>query len=134
MLRGAYSSMSIVLGFVLVVVLFALVVYAKKHGHSKVVSDIVVGSVIFGLAMGFALLEAVNLMIWPFRYIRRLLNYSPPMDPKIASDLSTGRHSNSSRKIVVFDGVCVLCNRFGRFVLMHLVSMETTPIFIAYLK
>lgn len=33
---------------------------------------------------------------------------------------ASGKRDISKRKIVIFDGICVLCNRAGQFVLVHL--------------
>ena len=95
--------------------------YVVKHGHSRLLTDIMVLFVLSGLGSLFVVFEFLNLIVWPFRFTRRLMGMGPPiLDANVASDRATGRKTTSHRKIVIFDGVCVLCNRFGRFVVSHI--------------
>mmetsp|Transcript_1275 Transcript_1275/g.3132 ORF Transcript_1275/g.3132 Transcript_1275/m.3132 type:complete len:238 (+) Transcript_1275:180-893(+) len=113
--------MNFLLGLLFVVVPGGLGLYLAKHGHSRFITDIFVGIIITVLGSSFLVFELINLMIWPFRLVRRVLGLAPkPLPAAEASDLATGRKTTEKRKIVLFDGVCVLCNRFGRFVVSHL--------------
>jgi len=94
----------------------ALVGYVVIHGHSKALSDVVVGTVLALLGTVFLLLEMVHLLSYPARKAMR----KPAIDSKTAMELASGKMDITQRKVVIFDGVCVLCNRAGQFVVMHL--------------
>jgi len=94
----------------------AMVGYAVIHGHSKALSDVVVGSVLAILGSVFLVLEMVHLLSYPVRKAMR----KPAIDSKTAMELASGKMDIAQRKVVIFDGVCVLCNRAGQFVVMHL--------------
>lgn len=95
--------------------------YVARHGHSKFLSDIVVGAILLVLGTSYVLLEGVNLMIWPFRFTARIIGMGPKrMEASEASALANGVKTTDHRRIVIFDGICVLCNTFGRFVVSHL--------------
>ncbi|GBG33885.1 DCC family protein At1g52590, chloroplastic [Hondaea fermentalgiana] len=113
--------MNFLVGLLAVVVPGFLGLYVAKNGHSRLITDVFVVFIIGFLGTVFVIFEGINLMIWPFRLLRRLLGFAPRrMDAAEASDLATGRKTTEKRRIVLFDGVCVLCNRFGRFVVSHL--------------
>jgi len=101
---------------------FGLVgLYAAKNGHSRLLSDVFVGIIVSFLGGLYLIMEFFNLVFMPFRVGRRLLGFAPEkLDPQEASDLATGRKTTDKRRIVIFDGVCVLCNNFGWFVVQHL--------------
>lgn len=95
--------------------------YVAKNGHSRVVTDVFVLAIVCALGAGVAALELVCLCIWPFRLCRRLAGFEAErLDPAAASEQAAGRRHTEKRRIVVFDGICVLCNRFGRFVVGRL--------------
>ena len=77
-------------------------------GHVGILSGLVLLAVLSVLAVGFALLEIVHLGLWPARILAgKFLTSSGSAKPKV-------------RRIVIFDGICVLCNTFGRFVVPRL--------------
>mmetsp|Transcript_13269 Transcript_13269/g.21639 ORF Transcript_13269/g.21639 Transcript_13269/m.21639 type:complete len:235 (+) Transcript_13269:119-823(+) len=111
----------IVKGAALVAVPGLIGLYIAKMGHSRVITDVFVVAIVVVLATAFAVMELVNLLIWPFRLGMRLLGLGGQrIDAAVASDMATGRKTTSHRKIVIFDGICVLCNNFGKFVISHL--------------
>lgn len=103
-------------------ILFSLLVlYIARRGHSKLLSDVVVGCILGVLGTSFVLLEAVNLMIWPFRFVGRIFGLTGKrIQASEANAMANGIKTTGHRRIVIFDGICVLCNRFGRFVVSHL--------------
>lgn len=101
------SSLVLVLAFGLAVVLSALLTFC---GHKKFFTNLVVGSLLGFIGLAFLVLEIVFLAATPVRLLLK-----KPRDPKAGTNLSI-----KDRKVVLFDGVCVLCNRAGQFVLLHL--------------
>ena len=85
-------------------------------GHKKFFTNIIVGTVLFGLFATFLMLEIVYLILTPYRLLTKRSQI--PFDE--ASAEASGKKDLSKRKIVFFDGVCVLCNRAGQFVVAHL--------------
>mmetsp|Transcript_5903 Transcript_5903/g.6787 ORF Transcript_5903/g.6787 Transcript_5903/m.6787 type:complete len:238 (+) Transcript_5903:198-911(+) len=111
----------LVTGFLVCVIPGLALLYVAKNGHSRLITDLFVFIIVSILCIGFALLEIVNLMIWPFRFCRRILGFGPKrLSAQEASEAATGRRTTDQRRIVIFDGVCVLCNNFGKFAVSHL--------------
>mmetsp|Transcript_8456 Transcript_8456/g.11818 ORF Transcript_8456/g.11818 Transcript_8456/m.11818 type:complete len:263 (+) Transcript_8456:285-1073(+) len=93
----------LVMGFVLII---AFVVLAVKRGHVQAWTDIFVGSILGVLLLITSVFEILRICLLPLSktiLIRRRL--IPP-----------GHGPRKHRRIVIFDGICVLCNRFGAFV------------------
>jgi len=101
-------------------VLFPLSVVAASIatfvGHKRFFTNIIVGSTLFGLFAVFFTLEIIFLILTPFR----LLKCKPHVPADEAAAQAAGKRDVFTRKIVCFDGVCVLCNRAGQFVVAHL--------------
>jgi len=87
-------------------------------GHKRLFSTIIVGSVLSGLFLTFFLLEIGFLILTPYRLLFGQKRGAVAVSE--ASAQAAGKRDVSLRKIVVFDGVCVLCNRAGQFVVYHL--------------
>lgn len=84
--------------------------------HKRIFSTLIVGTVLFGLFATFFLLEIVFLILTPYR----LLTKKAALSADEAAAEASGKRDKLKRRIVVFDGVCVLCNRAGQFVVSHL--------------
>mmetsp|Transcript_3271 Transcript_3271/g.3777 ORF Transcript_3271/g.3777 Transcript_3271/m.3777 type:complete len:207 (-) Transcript_3271:138-758(-) len=113
-------------GFLVGVIPGLALLYVAKNGHSRLITDVIVFLIVGVLFGSFCVMEIVNLMIWPFRLCRRLLGLGPKrLSASEASDAATGRKTTDKRRIVIFDGVCVLCNKFGAFVVSHLPDPNT---------
>lgn len=85
----------------------------------KIVLNFFVGVILLQLGVVFLLLEIIFLIFTPVRLLLRRFG-PPPVKPDEATALASGKAGVESRKIVIFDGVCVLCNNAGRFVVYHL--------------
>lgn len=106
---------------ILCIAVLAAAVYAMMNGHARLLTDLTLVLILGALVVGFVALEVVNLALWPFRYVLGALGLGPKkMEAAAASEAAGGRRTTSHRKIVIFDGICVMCNRFGRFVCGHL--------------
>lgn len=101
------SSNLILVLFVLSVVLSTVMTFV---GHKKFFVNLVVGTLLAFIGTAFLILEIIFLLLTPYRLLTR-----KPRDPNAGINLSI-----DDRKIVLFDGICVLCNRAGQFVLLHL--------------
>jgi len=86
-------------------------------GHKRFFLNLIVGSILSGLFLTFFLLEIGFFILTPFRMLMGK-KYKLPADEATAQ--ASGKRDVLKRKIVVFDGVCVLCNRAGQFVVVHL--------------
>lgn len=100
-----------------VVALLAGVVAVK--GHATTLKNVVVGSTLALVGSVFFVLEILYLAATPARLVWRAVG-PPPVSADEAAALAAGKVNLDARKIVVFDGHCVLCNSAGRFVVRHL--------------
>lgn len=82
----------------------------------KIAVSILSGLIIAVLGVSFMVLEIVYFLLTPFRLMRK----EKKMEGSEAAQLAAGKGSIEMRKIVIFDGICVLCNNSGKFVVMHL--------------
>jgi len=112
------SSVNDLVSFPLVVFPVSLVVatIATFVGHKRFFGNLVVGTLLLGLFSTFFILEIIYLILTPFR----LLTKQSQLSADDAAAAAAGKRDVLKRKIVVFDGVCVLCNRAGQFVVAHL--------------
>ena len=107
----------------LVFLSLSFVISLIKYGHSKTITKILMYIILSILGISFLLLEIIFVISIPFRRI--FLKQKGAMDPEEAAKLANGKNVSQEdiikyRKVVIFDGVCVLCNRAGRFCVSHL--------------
>jgi len=82
-----------------------------RRGHVAALTDCIVVTVTSVLLLVVAVLEVVRLLSWPLRsLLGRLMGLI--VKKKTSAPVA--------RRVVIFDGVCVLCNVFGRFVVGRL--------------
>lgn len=99
--------------------LAALVGLVAVKGHANTLKTLMVGSTLALVGSVFFVLEIIYLACTPFRVLMRAVG-PPPVSADEAAALAAGKVDLDKRRIVVFDGVCVLCNGAGRFVVRHL--------------
>lgn len=87
-------------------------------GHQRFFSNVIVGAVLFGFFSVFLVLEILFFVLTPLRSLWS--REQTRLTPSEATLQASGKRDVSLRKIVLFDGVCVLCNRAGQFVVAHL--------------
>lgn len=92
----------------------SILAYVIGKHHVRLFSTLVVGSLLFFIGLAFFVLEIVFLVSTPFR----LLFFTKKTNKRVEEQ--EDETSVKIRKIVLFDGVCVLCNRAGQFVVAHL--------------
>lgn len=89
---------------------FLLQIY--RRGHRQAWTDIFVGSIVAVLLSAVAVFETLRFITYPVSKILFRKKLFPP-----------GSGPLKHRRVVVFDGICVLCNKFGAFV--HSRLLET---------
>mmetsp|Transcript_31684 Transcript_31684/g.61277 ORF Transcript_31684/g.61277 Transcript_31684/m.61277 type:complete len:256 (-) Transcript_31684:100-867(-) len=102
---AVYVGLGLLLCFLLLV---------SRRGHVQAWTDIFVGSILSVLLIIGGILEGLRLITLPLSktiLCRRRLH--PP-----------GSGPRKHRRVVIFDGICVLCNRFGAFVHFRLLEKE----------
>ena len=91
-------------------------VQVLRRGHRQAWTDVFVGTVVSLVLTATLLFEVLRLLSYPLALLglcRRKLH--PP-----------GSGPRKQRRVVVFDGICVLCNKFGQFVYWRL--LETSAV------
>ena len=83
-----------------------------RRGHVAALTDCIVVTVTGVLLLVVAVLEVVRLLSWPLRSLLWRLMGLVVKKKKSPAPVP--------RRVVIFDGVCVLCNVFGRFVVGRL--------------
>ena len=83
-----------------------------RRGHVAALTDCIVVTVTGVLLLVVAVLEVVRLLSWPLRSLLGRLMGLVVKKKKSPAPVP--------RRVVIFDGVCVLCNVFGRFVVGRL--------------
>jgi predicted DCC family thiol-disulfide oxidoreductase YuxK len=99
--------------------LFGFFSLVATQGHAKAMNTVIVYTVLAGLGLTFLILEIIFLACTPFRLFSKRFG-TPLLSADQAAKLAAGHVDIEQRKIVIFDGVCVLCNGAGRFVVRHL--------------
>ena len=87
-----------------------------RRGHVNVLTGVVLLLILAVLGVGFSALEIVHVALWPLRVMRTLVD---------RFFLGKSKKKARVRRIVVFDGICVLCNAFGSFVVPRLNDKES---------
>lgn len=77
----------------------------RGRTHVQMWTDAIVTTIVAAILSVVLVLEALRWLTLPIR----LIGPTPKLDPK-------------HRRIVIFDGICVLCNSFGAFVVYRLVD------------
>jgi predicted DCC family thiol-disulfide oxidoreductase YuxK len=84
-------------------------VACARVGHVRACIDLVISLVLLALGVAAAVLEALRWLLFPLNWVQRQ---------------RLRRAKVEVRRLVIFDGVCVLCNRFGRFAFYRLVNAD----------
>jgi predicted DCC family thiol-disulfide oxidoreductase YuxK len=85
-----------------------LVVVAFR-GHVQACTDLVISLVLLALGLAALLLETLRWVLFPLNWVHRRCKRRARADV---------------RRLVIFDGICVLCNRFGRFSFYRLINPD----------
>ena len=81
---------------------------AGTRGHVAAATDMMVTAIVGVMTVAIVVLDVLRIASFPLRWATGNVSKDSPDGPK------------GPRRIVIFDGICVLCNRFGRFVVSRL--------------
>ena len=87
----------------------AFLVVVAFRGHVQACTDLVISLVLLALGLAALLLETLRWVLFPLNWVHRRCKRRARADV---------------RRLVIFDGICVLCNRFGRFSFYRLINPD----------
>jgi predicted DCC family thiol-disulfide oxidoreductase YuxK len=87
----------------------AFLAVCLRRGHVQACTDLVISLVLLALGSAGLVFEVLRWVLFPLNWVqRRWLR----------------RARADVRRLVIFDGICVLCNKFGRFSFYRLVNPD----------